>query len=381
MINNILSITFPGKLVFGNGCINQLAAEIINLNPAKVFILSSTTALQNIKQFIAELKGIELLIDHSIKHEPTDADFNRILEKAKPFNPEIIIGVGGGSVLDIAKLIAAQLNNNQQLSEYIGIGLLKSRSTKLICIPTTSGSGSEVSPNAVIIDTADGQKKAVISPYLVPDIVYIDPMLSITLPSATTAATGMDALTHCIEAYTNKNSKPLIDIYALEGIRLIAANIQTAVHDGANIQARENVAMGSMLGGLCLGPVNTAGVHALSYPLGIMFHLAHGLSNAMLLPYVMEFNIPAHTTKYANIAIVIGCTQLATELETAYSGVQKIKEINKAVGIPSSLAQLNVPATAIEKMAKDAMKVQRLLKNNPREITEKDAIEIYKAAI
>jgi alcohol dehydrogenase class IV len=281
--------------------------------------------------------------------------------------------------LDIAKLVAAQLENEQKLNDYVGIGLLKGRKKKLICVPATSGTGSEVSPNAILVDD-DNQKKGIISPYLVPDIVYVDPLLTISVPPAITAATGLDALTHCLEAYTNKFAQPFIDMYAYEGMRLIAAHIETAVKDGSNIEAREKVAMGSLLGGFCLGPVNTAGVHALSYPLGSMFHLAHGLSNALLLPYVMEFNISSSPKRYADVAIALGCERKADDLTTAYAGVKKIRDLINACGIPATLQEVNVPESAIPQMAVDAMKIQRLLKNNPREITEQDAINIYKAA-
>jgi alcohol dehydrogenase class IV len=276
--------------------------------------------------------------------------------------------------------VAAQLENDQQLKDYVGIGLLKGRKKKLVCVPATSGTGSEVSPNAILVDEADNQKKGIISPFLVPDIVYVDPLLTISVPPSITAATGLDALTHCLEAYTNKFSQPLIDLYAYEGMRLIAANIVTAVKDGSNTEAREKVAMGSLLGGFCLGPVNTAGVHALSYPLGSMFHLPHGLSNAVLLPYVMEYNIPAATKKYADVAVALGCERQADDKSTACAGIRKIKELIRACDIPSTLKEANVPASAIPQMAADAMKIQRLLKNNPREITEPDAMDIYKAA-
>ena len=327
-----------------------------------------------------QTKNCKVYIDTGITQEPSFADFKNLLKKTEPVNPDIIVGIGGGSVLDIAKLLAAQLGNEQKLEEYVGIGLLKGRKKKLICVPATSGTGSEVSPNAILVDEMDGQKKGIISPYLVPDIVYVDPLLTVSVPPAITAATGLDALTHCLEAYTNKFAQPFIDIYAYEGMRLIAAYIVTAVKDGNNIEAREKVAMGSLLGGFCLGPVNTAGVHALSYPLGSTFHLAHGLSNALLLPYVMEFNIPAATKRYADVAIALGCEHGADDLETAYNGVKKIKELIADCGIPARLRDVNIPETAIEQMAVDALKIQRLLKNNPRPITEADAVAIYKTA-
>ena len=377
----MLKISFPGKLVFGNGCLQQLAGEVLQLKPAKVFIATITPLQNAIAGFTTELKknNVEILIDTSIVQEPSFTDFEKLMQTVILFNPDIVIGIGGGSVLDIAKLVAAQLDNEQELKDYVGIGLLKGRKKKLICVPATSGTGSEVSPNAILVDD-ENQKKGIISPFLVPDIVYADPLLTVSVPPSITAATGLDALTHCLEAYTNKFALPFIDIYAYEGMRLIAAHIETAVQDGGNIEAREKVAMGSLLGGFCLGPVNTAGVHALSYPLGSMFHLAHGLSNALLLPYVMEFNIPSSVKRYAAVAIAMGCDKQASDEATAYAGVQKIRELIKACGIPATLKEVNVPESAIPQMAADAMKIQRLLKNNPREITEPDAISIYKAA-
>src|SRR6185503_5531821 len=260
-----LKIFFPGKLIFGNGTLSELPGDILQLKPSKVFIAT----IEPLKDTIAELVNtleknqVEVLQDTSIITEPTFSDFEKLMQKITPFNPDVVIGIGGGSVSDISKLVAAQLENEQHLKDYVGIGLLNGRKKKLICVPATSGTGSEVSPNAILVDDVDNQKKGIISPYLVPDIVYVDPLLTVSVPPAITAATGLDALTHCLEAYTNKFSQPFIDIYAYEGMRLIGANIVTAVKDGRNSEAREKVAMGSLLGGFCLGPVNTAGVHAL----------------------------------------------------------------------------------------------------------------------
>ncbi|MGB3008679.1 MAG: iron-containing alcohol dehydrogenase, partial [Chitinophagaceae bacterium] len=308
MLDNSLKIFFPGKLIFGNGTLPQLADDVIALHPAKVFIATIAPLKEALLSFETKLTDnkIEILTDTSIIAEPSFNDFEKLMQKVAPFNPDVVIGIGGGSVLDIAKLVAAQLDNEQQLKDYVGIGLLKGRTKKLVCVPATSGTGSEVSPNAILVDD-ENQKIGIISPFLVPDIVYVDPLLTVSVPPAITAATGLDALTHCLEAYTNKFSQPFIDMYAYKGMQLIAAHIVTTVQNGSNIKARENVAMGSLLGGFCLGPVNTAGVHALSYPLGSIFHLAHGLSNALLLPYVMEYNIPAATKKYAEVAIALGC--------------------------------------------------------------------------
>lgn len=378
-----LHIHFPGKLVFGNDLLPALANEILLYKPSKIFIVTIEPLLPALTGFFQTMEEnkVKVTIDTGIRQEPSFADFMQVMEKINPDNPDIVIGIGGGSVLDIAKLVAAQLENEQQLKDYVGIGLLKGRKKKLICLPTTSGTGSEVSPNAILVDDADNQKKGIISPYLVPDMVYVDPMLTVSVPPAITAATGIDALTHCLEAYTNLFAQPFIDMYAYEGMRLIASNIEMAVKDGTNIEARTNVAMGSLLGGFCLGPVNTAGVHALSYPLGSMFHLPHGLSNALLLPYVMEFNIPAATARYANVAISLGCERKKDDLATALLGVDKIKSLIAACGLPARLSEVGVPESAIPLMAADAMKIQRLLKNNPRPITEQDALNIFRAVL
>lgn len=382
-MNNALKIFFPGELVFGNGCMAQLPQELLPLKLTRVFIVSIAALKNQTSKLEHELKalGVEVLTDYSIEQEPYFSDFEKLMKKVEPFNPDAVIGLGGGSVLDIAKLVSAQLDNDQQLKDYVGNGLLKGRKKHLICIPATSGTGSEASPNAILVDDSDNQKKGIISPYLLPDIVFVDPELTFSVPPAITASTGLDALTHCLEAYTNKFAQPFIDMMAYEGMRLIGANIVTAVHDGRNAGAREKMAMGSLLGGFCLGPVNTAGVHALSYPLGSMFHLAHGLSNALLLPYVMEYNIPAAPDRYADVAIALGCGRLETDEATALSGVEKIRELIRACGILATLNEAGVTDDAIPQMAKEAMNVQRLLKNNPREITETDAINIYKKAM
>ena len=377
-----VSIHFPSKLVFGKGILQQLPDEIIAFKAKSVLIVTIIPLLENIQPLIETLtqKGIQVSIDTSILNEPSFKDFYELMERVTPQNLDVVIGIGGGSVLDVAKLVAAQLENEQTLPEYVGMGLLNGRKKKLICVPATAGTGSEVSPNAILVDNADNQKKGIISPFLVPDVVYADPLLTLSVPSAITAATGLDALTHCLEAYTNKFANMFIDIYAYEGMRLIAKDIVAAVKDGSDENARVNVAMGSLLGGFCLGPVNTAGVHALSYPLGSEFHLPHGLSNALLLPYVMEFNIPASPEKYAKVAVALGCEEASTSLETAYRGVVKIRQIIKECGIPATLKEVGVPQEAIPQLAKDALKIQRLLKNNPRLIEEHDAIAIFESA-
>jgi alcohol dehydrogenase len=376
-----ITLLHPGKLVFGDEALEVFKNDFIASGYKRLFILTIPFLIDHLSELLETFKGksIEYELDMSILNEPSFQEFNVVLEKAKSFEADSIVGIGGGSVLDVSKLVAAQLKNTQTIDEIIGIGNLRERQTYLACIPSTSGTGSEVSPNAIFIDE-NGGKKGVISPFLVPDASYIYPKLTLSVPASVTAATGIDALTHCLEAYANKFSHPVVDVIAIEGIKLIAENLVEACENGNDLEARTNVALGSLYGGMCLGPVNTGAVHALSYPLGTEFHIPHGLSNALLLPYVMEFNLPKAIIKYANIAKVIGAEIGHTDEETAKNGILKIRELNAACKIPSKLSDLGIPITAIDKMANNALEIQRLLKNNPKKVELEDAKTIYKAA-
>jgi alcohol dehydrogenase class IV len=378
------NITFhnPKQLVFGAGSIKQMADDYLALGLKRLFILTISSITDQITPVVSLLKknGVSVEVQCFEKGEPTFVDFEEILTHAKKFNADSVAGIGGGSVLDLAKLIAAQLYNSQSLTSIVGIGLLKERKTYLICMPTTSGTGSEVSPNAILLDQENHAKKGIISPFLVPDAAYIDPVLTLGLPPSVTAFTAIDALTHCIEAYTNKFAHPMVDHLALKGIQLICDNLKRAVDNGLDINARSALALGSLYGGMCLGPVNTAAVHALAYPLGSEFEVGHGLSNALLLPYVMEFNLPASVEKYVKIAEAINARAGATSLETAKNGITMIKRLISDCSVPSRLSIIGIPVTSIDKLAASAMEVQRLLKNNIREVTLEDARSIYQSA-
>ena len=374
-----ITLLQPQKIVFGTGCIQTLVDDYKQLGNQRLFVLTAPPIRPLIEDALAELTaaGISIEVYDQVMAEPTLNDFNRILEYARQFDADSVVGIGGGSVLDVAKLVAAFAKSEQQAADCFGTGFIKAKGLWLACLPTTAGTGAEVSPNAILLDERDHLKKGIVSPYLVADAAYVDPKLTWTVPAKVTADTGMDALTHCIEAYTNKFAHPAVDIYALQGIRLIAANLERAVKDGKDVEAREALALGSLYGGLCLGPVNTAAVHALSYPLGGEFHIPHGLSNAILLPSVMKFNRPANLKRYAEVAVALGCEPGKDDNETAQRGVDFIYQLADTVGIPKKLTDLGIPQTAVDGMAKAAMEVQRLLKNNPREVTEQDARDIY----
>ena len=374
-----ITLLQPQKIVFGTGCIETFTEDYKKLGLQRLMVLTAPPILPLIEEPLASLKAAGASIEtfQDILAEPTVNDFKKILEVARQFKADSVVGIGGGSVLDVTKLVAAFINSDQQVEDCFGTGFIKAKGLWFACLPTTAGTGSEVSPNAILLDERDHLKKGIVSPYLIADAAYVDPKLTWTVPSKVTADTGMDALTHCIEAYTNKFAHPSVDIYALQGIRLIAANLEKAVKDGKDVEAREALAFGSLYGGLCLGPVNTAAVHALSYPLGGEFHIPHGLSNAILLPSVMKFNMPANVKRHAEVAIALGCEPGKNDEETAQRGVDFIYRLAAAVGIPDKLTALGIPQTSVPGMAKAAMQVQRLLKNNPREVTEQDALDIY----
>jgi len=376
-----ITLLQPQKIVFGTGCTDKFADDYILLGLKRLFIVTAPVIRPMLSDMVEKLAaaGVETAFYDNIKGEPTITDFKTLLEEARNFKADSVLGVGGGSVLDVTKLTATLLDSEQQIEDLFGTGLIKRRGKWFACMPTTSGTGSEVSPNAILLDERDALKKGVVSTYLIADAAYIDPKLTWTVPARITAETGMDALTHCIEAYTNKFAHPMVDMYALQGIRLISKNIVRAVKNGNDVEAREAMSVGSMYGGLCLGPVNTAAVHALSYPLGGEFHISHGLSNAILLPSVMRFNYTANLKKYAEVAVACGVEPGKDDEETALRGVEFISNLSKECGIPTTLTEIGVPESAVDGMAKAAMNVQRLLKNNPRLVTEEDARAIYKS--
>jgi alcohol dehydrogenase class IV len=324
--------------------------------------------------------GAAVSVYAEIATEPAVATVEAAMSAARAFEPDAVVGLGGGSAIDVAKVVAALYDGRQEIGDIFGTGQLASRALYLASLPTTAGTGSEVTPIAILMDEAENLKKGIVSPYLVPDAAYVDPRLTVSLPPAVTAATGLDALTHCIECYASKYAHPAVDLYALQGIKLIAANLLRAVEHGDDLEARANMALGSLYGGLCLAPVNTAAVHALSYPLGSEFHVPHGISNAILLPHVVRFNLPAAPERYAQMGLALGVTAGADDRETAERGVERLFELYGACDIPSRMSELGVPEDAIPRMAEAAMTVTRLLKNNLRELTAADAEAIYRAA-
>lgn len=376
--------------LFQVGCI-RIGADIMPLcaqdcaatGARSALVITSAPIARLADELCTQLReaGVSAVLWLGPDGEPTRADFARALKEADEISADFVIGLGGGSAMDVAKLVAALNGSDQTFDEVVGSDLLKSRALPLACIPTTAGTGSEVTPIAILEDEDAQLKKGVVSRYLVPDFAYLDPRLTVTMPRKVTASTGLDALTHCIEAYANKVAHPVVDSWALEGIRLIAANLETACNEPDNLAAREAMLLGSHLGGMCLGPVNTAAVHALAYPLGGEFHVPHGVANSLLLPHVIRFNAIEAPERYANVAYAMGIAPSGDAKADAETGIAEIERLSAAVGIDRRLSDVGISSNALPKMAAAAMTVQRLLKNNPREVSEEDALRIYEAAL
>jgi alcohol dehydrogenase class IV len=305
-----------------------------------------------------------------IPPDPPDCCFTSAGQQAAEFQPDALLGIGGGSALDVAKLAAVLTRHTCALATLYGIGQVPGRGIPTVLVPTTAGTGSEVTPIAVVSDKSQTLKLGVVSDHIVADHAVVDPELCLSLPRAPTAYTGMDALTHAIEAYTNRHAVALIDGYALQAIALIAEHLPRAVRDGSNRDARYAMSLGSMLGGMCLGPVNTAAVHALAYPLGGRFDVPHGVANSLLLPHVMRFNAAAVGDRYDRIAAMMKST----------NAIAAVEQLSHAVGTDQCMRHFGVKETDLPEMAAAAVQVTRLMNNNPREVSAADALDIYRAA-
>ncbi len=379
---NTLILQQPKRIIFGDGTSRVAPEEFGRQGWKRVFVVTSpqVAAAQSALFAAWRAGGIELAVCERVDREPEIALFEQVVAAAREFRPDVVVGFGGGSPLDVSKLVAALYDGREDVRAVFGIGLLKARSLPLVAIATTAGTGADVSPAAILLDEAERLKKGVISPHLVPDLAICDPEPTHSMPPPVTAASGIDALVHCMEAYANKHAHPIVDVYALEGIRRIGRSIETAVRDGSNRTARADVMLGALYGGLCLGPVNTAAVHALSYPLGGEYRVAHGVANSLLMPAVFRFNLPAMPERYADIAVALGVPRESTALATAEAGLRRLAELSRNCGIPQRLRDVGVPEADLPRLAVESMKVTRLLKNNPREVTAADAERIYREA-
>jgi alcohol dehydrogenase class IV len=373
------------RIVCGFGGSLQLAQHCAGLGVSRPLLVTDPVLIElgllAPVQEALEKAGLTPLVFDQVVQDPPESVVLSAAQFAAAEGADGVIGVGGGSSMDVAKVVAVLLGGEQSLEQLYGVDQVIGARLPLILMPTTAGTGSEVTPVAVIT-TGATTKAGVSSAVLLPDVAVLDAELTMGMPPALTAMTGVDAMVHAIEAYTSKHKKnPMSDHLARQALALLSGNIRTAVLDGHNRQARENMLLGAMLAGQAFANAPVAAVHALAYPLGGHYHIPHGLSNSLVLPSVMEFNAPKASRLYAELApIVVGEAVSGDEVEITGTLIEALRTLIDDVSLPATLSLAGVRKEDLELLATDAMLQQRLLVNNPREVRYEDALAIYHAA-
>ena len=386
-LNNFQFNTTPG-LRFGSGQAKSSCKEISDKLGSRILFITDEglMSLGLTKPTIDELQKFSSVeIFKEVEADPSQKTLLKAIEVGRNIKATGVIGFGGGSSMDVAKLSALILGSNEDLEKAWGVSNAKGPRLPLALVPTTAGTGSEVTPVS-IITVGEEEKKGVSSAIILPDLAILDPDLTLGLPAGTTAATGIDAMVHAIEAYasSSQNNNIISKMLAVEALKLLGSSIEKAVFDGSNVKARGNMLVGAMLAGKAFANSPVAAVHALAYPIGGTFHVSHGLSNSLVLPYVLRFNsVETKAAKdYAELAPYVfpkidinkGTQSICAEF------IDKLEDLSKRLGLPQKLREVDIPKDACKKMASDAMKQTRLLVNNPREVTESDALNIYQSA-
>lgn len=362
--------------------LGELLAERFTARKALIVTDAGLVKVGVVDPVVASLKahGFSVSVFDSIVADPPERILLQCAEQARDIGVDIVIGLGGGSSIDIAKLVAVLVKSDQSLAAMAGIGNVKGDRLPLVLIPTTAGTGSEVT-NIAIVTTGETTKAGVVAPQLFCDYVLLDAELTIGLPPIHTAATGIDAMVHAIEAYTGKHKKNLVsDAFAREALRLLSKNLVAACKDGKNRAAREGMLIGATLAGQAFTNSPVGAVHALAYPLGGHYHVAHGLSNALMLGPVLRFNAQAAAPLYAELAdVLLGPGPGDAQVRSA-AFVSAMETLMNDSGAPRRLRDVGVTDNSLALLASDGMKQTRLLINNPVELTEADALALYREA-
>lgn len=366
-----ITLLQPARLEIGAGAVARLGQWATAFE--RIFVVAMAPTVGFVDRI--GLKG-EIATFTDIPPEPDLPAVEAVLGAARAFKPDLIIGLGGGSVMDVAKLVAVLWDSDQGVLDVVGPNKVSGRRSALAQVPTTSGTGSEAGIRALVTNPETLAKLAVESPFMLADIAVLDPELTFSVPAAVTAATGVDALAHCVESFTNIKSHPLIDSYATLGIELVGKYLARAVADGTDTEARAGMMLASYYGGVCLGPVNTAGGHALAYPLGTRLKLPHGLANAIIFPHVLAFNTPAVADKTATIARLLDLPGGSDADLQAQS-----LAFCRGLGIETSLSAHGAKADDLPAWAAEAHAIRRLMDNNPRSMSVEDVLTIYQAAM
>ena len=370
----------------GPGSLLRITDEVKRLGAARVMIVTDpglvkTGIVARVEELVSSIPVSVSRFD-AVEADPPYEIAVEAADAARKAGADLILGIGGGSSLDIAKVAAILVTNADPVSTYFGIDLVPRKGLPTVVVPTTAGTGSEVTPIAILSDHTEKLKKGIVSPFLFPDVALLDPELTLGLPAGVTAATGMDALIHAVEAYTSKNASRITDMFAVEAMKLIFENIRTAYANGSNLPARAAMLEGSLLAGMAFANAGVTAVHAFAYPIGAEFHIPHGVANSMMLAPVMEFNMLGNLTKFACMAEVFGeDVRCRTRRDAAKAAVQALKTLAEDLRIPDHLSDFGVKDEHVPSLAEGVMKVTRLLANNPRELTLQDAEKIYRRVL
>ena len=377
----------PQVVITGTGSSKQVGEECKKLGLKKALIVTDQNLVKlgipdGVRESL-EQNGVGHATYDGVNTEPVAEYVQEGLEAFRGNGCDFLLAVGGGSPMDTAKAVSAMATNRGPIEDYMGQGKIPEKGRPVIAVPTTAGTGSEVTPFSIITDTKRDVKMLIGSPFLTPAIAIVDPQLTLTLPQDITAATGIDALTHAIEAYVSVKAQPMSDVLALAAIELIAGNLKQAWSDGKNLEAREKTMMGSLMAGMAFSNSSVALVHGMARPIGAYFHVRHGASNAALLGAVMEFSLGGDPVRYARIAEAMGVKPGGlSELEAAQRGAEAVKKLIEDVRIPS-MRELGVDkgklAQLAPKMSEDAI-ASGSPGNNPRQATREEIIELYKVA-
>lgn len=367
------------------GCSGKIADQVAALSASKVLIVTDKgiVAAGLLEAALASLRqrNVEIVLFDEVVADPPEAVVLKAAHVAQESGVDCVIGLGGGSSLDVAKLAALVARGKEKLDDIYGVGIAKGPRLPLILVPTTAGTGSEVTQIS-IVTTRSGEKKGVVAPVLLPDYALLDADLTLGCPPHVTAATGVDAMVHAIEAFTSKHAKnPISDALARDALRLLSANIRAACENGSDRHARQNMLLGATLAGMAFANAPVAAVHALAYPIGARFHVAHGLSNALVLPHVLRFNVPAAVTHYAELSAILAPLSAGSDEARSFALVETLSALTADLGLETRLKQVGIAQEDLRALAEDAMKQTRLLVNNPREVTYDDALAIYQEAL
>ncbi len=382
MDQKIHSFFSPNKILFGIGASKEIGKETKALGGTKALIITdpgvaNSGLIDPIRSNLEEA-GLKVFLFDRVEPEPPASVVEEGVQYIKETGADIVVGLGGGSSLDVAKGVSLLARNTGKVLDYCGIDLIPKRGLPKILVPTTAGTGSEVTRVFVVTDQKDNMKKVIYSNYAIADLAIVDPMLTLSMPGKVTADTGMDALVHAIETYVSMNATPFSDISASKAIALIAKYLPMAFAKSENIEARYHVSFASLLAGLAFASGGLGAVHALAYPLGTEYHLPHGRTNAIMLPHVMEFNLIGNRSRYALIAEMMGKGGNIIDLKAKVAkAVEAVTELLDDVQIPYHLRDYGIPKEAIPKLVDGGMKQARLFVPNPRNLSESDVEAIY----